>query len=157
MVDSFRSLGSAAHPTWISPLENPFSTGDQPRSKRLPSQHRSRCRTPKEQIHPERYLLFRDVWTLLGVGDTCYRGKYADTLETIANYGGAGVFYANSSISSNIIKRIQETGGIMTAEDLAGYTALVKAPSMISYRCLSLNSLESSRLWIEGIQRSSVV
>lgn len=69
----------------------------------------------------------------MGLGDTVYRKDLANTLERISKEG-AGIFYANSSIADNIIKRVQETGGIMTAADLAGYQALVKPPSMITYR-----------------------
>lgn len=72
--------------------------------------------------------------TLLGVGDRVYRKKFANTLERIANEG-AGVFYdENSSIAQNIVKKVKQTGGIMTLDDLKGYKALVKEPSMITYR-----------------------
>jgi gamma-glutamyltranspeptidase/glutathione hydrolase len=71
--------------------------------------------------------------TKLGLGDMCYRTKFADTLETIANEG-VDVFYGNSTIASNIISTIAETGGIMTQEDLAGYTAIPKNASSITYR-----------------------
>jgi gamma-glutamyltranspeptidase/glutathione hydrolase len=71
--------------------------------------------------------------TILGLGDTCYRRKLANTLEYIAN-NGADVFYSGSDISRNIVKKIQQTGGIMTEADLAGYKALVKEPTMITYR-----------------------
>jgi gamma-glutamyltranspeptidase/glutathione hydrolase len=70
--------------------------------------------------------------TLLGFGDTVYRKKYANALEKIANEG-AGAFY-NGSIAANTINKINQTGGIMTLSDLAGYTALVKNASSIAYR-----------------------
>lgn len=44
------------------------------------------------------------------------------------------MFYANSTIASNTIAKIRQTGGIMTAEDLAGYEAIVRKPGMIEYR-----------------------
>lgn len=71
--------------------------------------------------------------TIIGLGDTCYRRKLATTLEYIAN-NGADSFYTNSNISRNIVRKVQQTGGIMTEADLAGYTALVKAPTSITYR-----------------------
>lgn len=71
--------------------------------------------------------------TVLKLGDTCFREKYANTLENVSTHG-ADVFYANSTIASNTIAKIQQTGGIMTAEDLAGYEAIVRKPGMIEYR-----------------------
>lgn len=82
--------------------------------------------------------------TILGVGDTCYRRKFADTLEYIAN-NGPDSFYANTNISRNIVKKVQETGGIMTEADLAGYKAIVKEPSMISYRLVLDNFDRAAR------------
>jgi gamma-glutamyltranspeptidase/glutathione hydrolase len=67
-------------------------------------------------------------------GDRAYRLKFANTLERIANEG-VDVFYnSNSSIAQNIVSKVQETGGIMTADDLEGYKVLVKNASMITYR-----------------------
>lgn len=66
-----------------------------------------------------------------------YRKRYADTLERIANEG-ADIFYAsNSSIAQNIISTIHNNSyrpGIMTLEDLANYTAIVREPLNITYR-----------------------
>lgn len=81
--------------------------------------------------------MFAEVYapngTLLGIGDMCYRKTYAYTLEALANEG-ADLFYANSSIASNIIKAVQERNGIMTADDLAGYEVIIREPGMIDYR-----------------------
>jgi gamma-glutamyltranspeptidase/glutathione hydrolase len=81
--------------------------------------------------------LFAEVYapngTVLGLGDRCYRKKFAYTLEALANEG-ADLFYANSSIAANIISAVQERGGIMTAEDLAGYETIKREPAMIDYR-----------------------
>lgn len=71
--------------------------------------------------------------TILGLGDTCYRRKFANTLEFIAK-NGADSFYSGTDISRNIVKKVRETGGIMTEADLAGYKALVKEPTTITYR-----------------------
>ena len=70
--------------------------------------------------------------TLLGLGDTVYRNKFANALEKIANEG-ADAFYSGS-IASNIIDKIGQTGGIMTLDDLANYTVMVKNASTIGYR-----------------------
>jgi gamma-glutamyltranspeptidase/glutathione hydrolase len=81
--------------------------------------------------------LFAEVYapngTILGLGDRCYRKKFAYTLETLANEG-PDVFYGNSSIAANIVKAVQESGGIMTEDDLAGYETIIREPSMIEYR-----------------------
>jgi gamma-glutamyltranspeptidase/glutathione hydrolase len=81
--------------------------------------------------------LFAEVYapngTILGLGDRCYRKQFAYTLEALANEG-PDVFYANSSIAANIVKAVQESGGILTADDLAGYETIIREPSMIEYR-----------------------
>lgn len=67
-------------------------------------------------------------------GDKAYRKNFANTLERIANEG-VDVFYnRESSIAQNTVRKIQATGGIMTADDLEGYKVLVKEASMITYR-----------------------
>lgn len=67
-------------------------------------------------------------------GDICYRRKYADTLERIANEG-IDIFYGNSSIANNTIATIQNSNqGIMTLADLANYTAIIRTPVNITYR-----------------------
>jgi len=81
--------------------------------------------------------LFAEVYapngTILGLGDRCYRKKFAYTLEALANEG-PDVFYGNSSIAANIVKAVQESGGIMTEDDLARYETIIREPSMIEYR-----------------------
>lgn len=77
--------------------------------------------------------------TRLVQGQTCYRKRYADTLERIANEG-VGIFYANSSIANNTINTIRNSGGIMTAADLANYTAIVRTPVNITYRSVRVDA-----------------
>lgn len=85
--------------------------------------------------------MFAEVYapngTILGLGDICYRKKFAYTLEALATKG-PDLFYANSSIASNIVKATQESGGIMTADDLAGYETIIREPGMIDYRRVTL-------------------
>lgn len=72
--------------------------------------------------------------TILVEGDTAYRKRYADTLETISKQG-AGAFYNRSSeIAQNTISAVQGSGGIMTFDDLEGYEALIREPLNITYR-----------------------
>lgn len=76
--------------------------------------------------------------TALGLGDMCYRKRYANTLERLANEG-VDIFYGNSTIATNTLSKIADTGGIMTAEDLAGYKAIVRDAAMITYRFADLD------------------
>lgn len=69
----------------------------------------------------------------LAQGETVYQHAFADTLERIA-CDGADVFYQDSEIADNIIKAVQETGGIMTHDDLKSYKAILRNASTISYR-----------------------
>ncbi|CAI8055687.1 Glutathione hydrolase 1 proenzyme [Geodia barretti] len=59
-------------------------------------------------------------------GDEVKRSRLADTLELIA-IEGADVFYTGE-LSLNIINKVNETGGILTPEDLASYAANLKKP-----------------------------
>ncbi|KAK4897606.1 hypothetical protein LTR27_004752 [Elasticomyces elasticus] len=70
--------------------------------------------------------------TLLGLGDTITRRRYADTLETIAKRG-PDAFYSGP-LAETFINTINSTGGIMTLEDLQNYTVAIRPPSSIDYR-----------------------
>ena len=71
--------------------------------------------------------------TLLGLGDIVYRPDLANTLDKIAKEG-ADVFYKESEIARNIVASVRGAEGIMSADDLGRYTALIKPPGMIKYR-----------------------
>ncbi|TID25592.1 gamma-glutamyltransferase 1 [Venturia nashicola] len=74
--------------------------------------------------------------TLLGIGDTLTRKRYAATLQTIAAEG-ADSFYTGP-IAEATIEAVQNSNaskGIMTLEDLAGYSVeSSKPPVSIDYR-----------------------
>ncbi|KAF8824863.1 gamma-glutamyltranspeptidase [Lentinula edodes] len=70
--------------------------------------------------------------TVLVEGDICYRKRYAKTLEKIAQHG-ADVFYTGD-IAINTASTVYQSNGIMTTDDLAGYTAIVRQPRNITYR-----------------------
>lgn len=70
--------------------------------------------------------------TLVGLGDTITRKRYADTLETIANKG-PDAFY-NGPIAEATIAALQAQNGTMTVEDLQNYTAAIRPPANITYR-----------------------
>ncbi|KAI2465593.1 gamma-glutamyltranspeptidase [Annulohypoxylon bovei var. microspora] len=76
--------------------------------------------------------------TLVKLGDTMTRKRYARTLEQIAEYG-ADAFY-NGPIAEATIRYIQENNGTMTLEDMSSYQAIIRDPVSISYRGFTLFS-----------------
>lgn len=76
--------------------------------------------------------------TLLGLGDTITRRRYADTLETIAQRG-PDAFYTGP-IAEATINTTQSNGGIMTTADLKNYTVAIRPPASISYRDYNIRS-----------------
>jgi gamma-glutamyltranspeptidase/glutathione hydrolase len=80
--------------------------------------------------------LFRETYapngTLVGLGDTVYRKRYAETLETIAKEG-ADAFYTGR-IATNIAEAAWARNGIITTDDLKNYTAILRTPANITYR-----------------------
>ncbi|KAK3397263.1 gamma-glutamyltranspeptidase [Sordaria brevicollis] len=70
--------------------------------------------------------------TLLKLGDTITRKRYARTLAKIALLG-ADAFY-NGPIADSIISLLQPLGGILTHDDLANYNVSIKPALNITYR-----------------------
>lgn len=70
--------------------------------------------------------------TLLQLGDTITRRRYADFLESIAQ-GGADAFYTGRN-AEYIIAELTKKGGIMTLDDLANYTVAPRETLDIEYR-----------------------
>ncbi|KAK1776693.1 gamma-glutamyltranspeptidase [Copromyces sp. CBS 386.78] len=70
--------------------------------------------------------------TLLGLGDTITRKRYAKTLAKIALFG-ADAFYTGP-IADSIIALLQPLGGILTYSDLANYEVSIKPALNITYR-----------------------
>lgn len=83
-------------------------------------------------------LDFAPNGTLLGLNQTITRKRYADTLETIAEYG-PNAFYAGP-IANATIKALQSANGTMTLDDLKNYTVAIRKPSQISYRDYKITS-----------------
>lgn len=74
--------------------------------------------------------------TLLGIGDTLTRKRYAATLQTIA-VEGADAFYTGPIAEATIeaVQNANASKGIMTMKDLAGYSVITsKPPVSIDYR-----------------------
>lgn len=67
-------------------------------------------------------------------GQTMYRKRLANTLEAIANQGPEAFYKPSSKIAANLIKKVKETGGIMTADDLDTYRPIVREPVNTTYR-----------------------
>ena len=72
--------------------------------------------------------------TLLGLGDTLTRKRYAATLSTIATHG-ADAFYTGPIANATIEALLAASPkGIMTLEDLANYSVAIQTPLNITYR-----------------------
>lgn len=76
--------------------------------------------------------------TLLRVGDTMTRKRYANTLETIAKKG-PDAFYTGA-IAESMIKTLRHANGTMTMGDLANYSVAIREPVAIDYRGYKLTS-----------------
>ncbi|CAJ1857163.1 unnamed protein product [Sphenostylis stenocarpa] len=81
--------------------------------------------------------IFAPQGKLLNIGDTCYNTKLADTLRAISE-SGPKVFY-DGLIGQNLVKDVQNAGGILSTEDLKNYTIKQKKP--LSTDVLGLNLL----------------
>jgi gamma-glutamyltranspeptidase/glutathione hydrolase len=86
----------------------------------------------------DRAIDFAPNGTLLGLGDTITRRRYADTLEAIANRG-PDAFYTGP-IAQTIIKTLQSNGGTMTMQDLKDYNVAIRPPQNITYRNYTIHS-----------------
>ncbi|TVY55760.1 Glutathione hydrolase proenzyme [Lachnellula suecica] len=75
---------------------------------------------------------------LVGLGDTLYRKRYADTLETIAEHGADGFYHGAVALAT--INALNATGGSMSLSDLANYTVQIRPASNITYRGYKITS-----------------
>ncbi|KAI1089977.1 gamma-glutamyltranspeptidase [Rostrohypoxylon terebratum] len=76
--------------------------------------------------------------TLVKLGDTMTRKRYAQTLKQVAEHG-ADVFYSGP-IAESTINYIKKHNGTMTLEDMSSYEAIIRDPISISYRGYTLVS-----------------
>ena len=72
-------------------------------------------------------------------GDRVQNLALAETLERIAKYGKAG-FY-EGPVADDLVARVQETGGIITHEDLLAYQPVWRDPIHFKYKDLSLYAM----------------
>ncbi|KAL1748659.1 gamma-glutamyltranspeptidase [Schizophyllum fasciatum] len=81
---------------------------------------------------PEWGAIFAPNGTILGVGDPIKNTALARTLYAIAEYGSEAMY--SGPIAESLVRRIQETGGIVTLEDLQNYFVEVGPALEGSYR-----------------------
>lgn len=92
------------------------------------------------------FLTYDETWALdfapngarLGLGDTITRKRYANTLESIAEYGPDAFYYG--AIANATIVALQKSNGTMTLDDLANYAVQIRDPSSITYRGYKIHS-----------------
>jgi len=72
-------------------------------------------------------------------GDRLVQSDLADTLQAIA-HDGPNAFY-HGPVAAKIASAVQAAGGVMTADDLAGYRAVERAPVCGTYRGYDIVSM----------------
>jgi len=77
--------------------------------------------------------------TPLREGDKLIQGDLATTLSAIAEQGPRG-FY-EGTIADKLAKAVRDAGGIMTADDLRSYQAVIRAPVRGTYRGYDIVSM----------------
>lgn len=70
--------------------------------------------------------------TLVTVGDTMTRKRYANTLETISMWG-PDAFYTGP-IANATITALRKSNGTMTLDDLKNYTVAIREPLSVDYK-----------------------
>jgi gamma-glutamyltranspeptidase/glutathione hydrolase len=87
---------------------------------------------------PNWALDFAPNGTLVGVGDTITRKRYANTLESIANEG-PDVFY-KGPLAEATVAALQAENGTMTVADMEDYAVTIRPTVNITYRGYQLFS-----------------
>ncbi|RVD85501.1 uncharacterized protein DFL_003822 [Arthrobotrys flagrans] len=85
--------------------------------------------------------------TLVTLGQTMTRKRFANTLETIANQG-VDSFY-RGPLADAMVRELRAKGGIMTHDDLQAYKLAHRKPSNITYR--------GHRIWSTSAPSSGAV
>lgn len=89
-------------------------------------------------VDPVWAIDFAPNGTRKGLGDTLTRKRYADTLETIGEYG-VDAFYTGA-IANATITALQKLNGTMTLADLKNYTVAIRDPASIDYKGYKVHS-----------------
>lgn len=74
-------------------------------------------------------------------GDVMTRKVYATTLQKLAK-GGAKEFY-HGEIGKDLVRTVQENGGIITAADLAAYKVVKRKTFSVKYKGFTITSGEA--------------
>lgn len=93
--------------------------------------------------------------TILGLGDTIYRKRYADTLETIAKEG-PDAFYSGR-IAETMIDAVRAANGIMTLEDLQNYQVVIRDTPQIDYRGYTVTSTSAPSAGVIGLSILKII
>ncbi|EED18749.1 gamma-glutamyltranspeptidase [Talaromyces stipitatus ATCC 10500] len=104
---------------------------------------------------PSWALDFAPNSTLLGLGDTIYRKRYADTLEKIATEG-PDAFYIGP-IAEAIIRATREANGTMTLDDLRRYEVLIRDTKEIDYRGYKITTTSAPSSGTVGLSILKIV
>jgi gamma-glutamyltranspeptidase / glutathione hydrolase len=100
----------------------------------LPDWHRRLARWPSSAK-----IFSRADGTSLAEGDRLIQSDLAATLAAIAEQGPRG-FY-EGAVAEKLVKAIGDAGGIMTADDLKSYQAVIRAPVRGNYRGYDIISM----------------
>jgi gamma-glutamyltranspeptidase/glutathione hydrolase len=84
-------------------------------------------------------IFLKNEGSALAAGDRLVQGDLADTLQTIAR-DGPNAFY-HGPIAAKLAAAVQAAGGVMTADDLAGYRAAERTPVRGTYRGYDIVSM----------------
>lgn len=98
---------------------------------------------------------FAPEGTLLGLGDTLTRKRYANTLEAISERGSEA-FYSGP-IANATVQALQRANGTLTLEDFAAYEVEVREPVTINYRGHKLTSVSAPSSGIVGLTALNIV
>lgn len=93
--------------------------------------------------------------TLVKLNDTIYRKRYADTLETISQFG-ADAFYTGA-IANATINALQRANGTMSLEDLKNYTVAIRKPAQIDYRGYKLTSTSAPSSGVVALAAMKII
>ncbi|MEH2530686.1 gamma-glutamyltranspeptidase/glutathione hydrolase [Bradyrhizobium sp. AZCC 1588] len=100
----------------------------------LPDMYRRMARWPDSAK-----AFSRDDGTALREGDRLVQADLAATLSAIAEQGPRG-FY-QGPVAERLAKAVRDAGGIMTADDLKSYEAVIRSPVRGSYRGYEIVSM----------------
>jgi gamma-glutamyltranspeptidase / glutathione hydrolase len=100
----------------------------------LPDMYRRMARWPNSAK-----AFSRDDGTALREGDRLVQADLAATLSAIAEQGPRG-FY-EGPVAERLAKAVRDAGGIMTADDLKSYEAVIRKPVLGNYRGYDIVSM----------------